>query len=136
MLTKLHEAIILIFMLAAFIFGRMSVSVPQTAVTDEVKNNHTVVTTVTTKSPTGDIKTIRTIDSTTKKIDRIIQPTESNKSHRLTNLSLLAGYDFMSIRHLTPTYGLGVSREVLGPVTIGAYGFTSGLIGISVGVNF
>ncbi len=134
MLAKLHEAIILAFMVAAFILGRMSVSVPQVDVTDQVKNNHTVVTTITTKSPTGDIKTTRTVDSITK--SKTTEKSPSPPAKKPLNVSALAGYDFSSPRSLSPIYGISVNKEVLGPLTVGAYGLTNGIIGVSIGVNF
>lgn len=133
MLAKIHEAVILLFMVAAFVLGRMSVPTPQQT---EVKNDHTVTEIVTIRQPNGEVKTTKKIDSTIKSTEKSTVPALSNKSQKLTNLSLLAGYDFSSPRHLVPVYGLGVTREVLAPVTLGAYGLTNGIVGLSIGVNF
>lgn len=37
---------------------------------------------------------------------------------------------------LIPIYGISVSKEVFGPFTVGAFGYTSGMVGLSVGINF
>jgi len=37
---------------------------------------------------------------------------------------------------LTPTFGVHVSRRVLGPVSAGAFGLSSGDVGLSIGLNF
>jgi hypothetical protein len=37
---------------------------------------------------------------------------------------------------LTPVYGVSVSKQVLGPATVGAFALTNGVVGVSIGVNF
>lgn len=50
------------------------------------------------------------------------------------NVSVLAGVD--SLNSFKPIYGLSVSKQFVGPVTIGLFGFTDSRIGVSLGVNF
>lgn len=35
-----------------------------------------------------------------------------------------------------PIYGISASKEVLGPITVGVFGLTNGLVGVSIGFNF
>ncbi len=98
-----------------------------------VKNNiQTVVHTVTL--PNG------SVDSTTTIIDHS-QRTETDTKQSVAyqnptlNVSVLVANDF-SIRAIKPIYGVSVTKEVLGPITVGAFGLTSGTVGLSVGLNF
>ena len=50
------------------------------------------------------------------------------------NVSALVAIDHLT--DLTPKYGISVSKEFLGPVTIGAFGLTNGTIGVSLGIDF
>lgn len=45
----------------------------------------------------------------------------------------MAGWDFS---RGVVVYGAGVDRRVVGPVSIGAWGLSSGVVGVSVGVTF
>lgn len=45
----------------------------------------------------------------------------------------MAGIDF---RTSTIVYGAGVDTRLLGPVWVGAYGYTNGYVGLSVGLSF
>lgn len=51
------------------------------------------------------------------------------------NVSALVANDF-STSIIRPVYGVSVSKEVLGPVTVGVFGLTSGVVGVSLGLNF
>ncbi len=57
--------------------------------------------------------------------------TKQNIGRSKVNLSALVGTDFTS-----PAYGLHVSKEFLGPITLGAWGLTNKTVGLSVGLNF
>lgn len=52
----------------------------------------------------------------------------------IINISALAGLD--TGRGFVPTYGISASKELIGPITVGAFGLTNGTIGVSVGLNF
>lgn len=102
------------------------------------KDTHTVTTI--TKKPDGTIT--ETIDKTTETksqekdqiishVDQTVTPPKQSK----LNISVLGANDF-NRGILIPTYGLSVSKEVLGPVTIGVFGLMNGVVGISVGLDF
>lgn len=137
--TKYKVIISIVVVLVAFAFGRYSApKVPDShTVTDTTKevNKDTHKTTVVTKTPDG--KEVTTIvedtttksDSDTKKDQTVTAPKTS-----LINISALAGLDIG--RGFIPTYGISASKELIGPVTVGAFGLTNGTIGLSIGINF
>lgn len=107
------------------------------------KNTHKVTKTVTIKAKDGSSTTTVTTDTTTevKDIDKKESETlkksktvTDTKSAGKLNISLLASYDLMNPK--VPAVGLSVSKEVLGPVTAGVWGLNSGIIGISIGLDF
>jgi len=50
------------------------------------------------------------------------------------NVSALVGTDPMN--SFKPLYGFSVSKQFIGPVTIGLWGLTNSTVGISLGLNF
>lgn len=139
-MTRIQEAIVLALMVCSFAFGylahRSAAPVEVKDQITEVKDNHTVVTTVTSKQANGDIKVIKTIDSATKLKETDKKDTVAPASSPKWNVSAMAGYDFTKPKDLVPIYGVSVNRQVLGPFTIGAYGMTDGIIGLSIGASF
>jgi hypothetical protein len=134
------------FATGRFFAGKSEVKTEQkiaeNKVVDQDKDTHTHTVTVTTKAKDGTTKITQTQDSDTidvKDTDTIIQsdtktdtiPPKTN----LTNVSALVGNNFGN-GLFAPVYGVSVTHQVLGPFTVGAYGLTSGIIGVSVGVNF
>lgn len=129
--------------LVAFAFGRYSApkipdSTSKSETTKEInKDTDTHKTTTVTETPDGkkvttitedtEIKANSTTD--TKKSEVITAPKTS-----LINISALAGLD--TSRGFVPTYGISASKEFIGPITLGTFGLTNGVIGVSVGVNF
>lgn len=83
--------------------------------------------------PDGTKETTTIIDSKSDTKQNSLQKTPTNASK--TNISLLVANDFSS-NLLKPIYGISVTKEVLGPFTIGAFGFTDGTLGVSVGFSF
>lgn len=53
---------------------------------------------------------------------------------KTVNVSALVGYSLSTFP--VPIYGISVSKELLGPVTVGVFGLTNGIVGISLGINF
>lgn len=106
----------------------------------EIKAVHTKKTVVETKKPDGTITFITTVDQTvgdtkteTDAKKEILQ--ETTKDIRKTfNISVIGANDFS--RSPALTYGLSVSKEVLAPITIGAFGLRNGVIGLSIGLDF
>ena len=105
-----------------------------TAVTD-AKVTKKKTTTVVTKKPDGTTSTETSVTETngatktTKGETRKVAATE-----RKNAINALVGVDIG--KAFVPVYGVSYTREVLGPVTLGAYGLTNGTIGVSIGVNF
>lgn len=79
------------------------------------------------KSPDGTVKTIRTITEDTSS-------TKTEIKNKTTNISALIGTD--TTDKFKPIYGVSASKELIGSMTVGAFGLTNGVIGVSVGVNF
>lgn len=136
-------------LLLSFAFGRYSNQQPevsdQTAIEkidqkQTEQEDHTTTVIIHTKDPSGTEKTVTTInnniDTKTKDTDKTtIEETKTvtPQKQNLWNVSAMAG---VSVNDFVPVYGAQVSKQVLGPISVGAFGFTSGLFGVSVGVSF
>lgn len=90
------------------------------------------------------IKTVRLPngqeETTTTVVDHTITKDTASKTAVVVkaptiNVSALVANDF-STGSLKPLYGISVSKELLGPITVGAFGLTNGTIGLSLGINF
>lgn len=143
---------ILVVAAVAFASGRYSAPAGETktvTIHDQVKseedlkkNIHTVTQTTTVKEPTGETKVTTTTDtvattddikSKTEVKDETVKTITAPKGGQVT-VSALAG---MSIHQVgTPVYGVAVTKQFIGPIAIGAFGFNNGLIGVSAGVSF
>lgn len=120
----------LVAVLLALIIGYIAGKHSQVDVVKTQESNTTHTTIKTVRDKAGREKTVTIIDSKTeKKAEVQIKPGPK------TNVSALVGNDF-SKSLPKPLYGINVSREFLGPVTIGAFGLTNGVLGVSVGLNF
>lgn len=103
-------------------------------VTKEVVKTDIQTVTHTVTQPGG------VIETTTTTIDRT-QRTETSKNSTVVakrstiNVSALVANDF-STGSLKPLYGVSVSKEVIGQITVGAFGLTNGTLGLSLGLNF
>lgn len=140
-----------VLILVAFAGGRysnrgVSVTSDSTTKTDLIvnqdKNTHTVTTTIQEKQPTGAVKTVTTVDTVTDTKTTAQKDTDKTKVETITpaktsliNVSALVANDF-SRGLLVPTYGVSVNKELIGPITLGAFGLTSGIVGVSIGLNF
>lgn len=60
---------------------------------------------------------------------------KSRSSDKVTILAL-GGVNVLSIDRNQVQYGLSVSRPILGPITVGLWGLSSGVGGLGVGVTF
>jgi hypothetical protein len=136
-------------LLAAFAAGRYSATPPPSSVKETTKtdttvneatNTHTKTTVTETKKPDGTDVTVTVTDQVANNIinekqnsNSSLQQTVSSKSK--FNISVLGANDF-SRGLMIPTYGLSVSKEIVGPVTVGAFGLMNGTVGISVGLDF
>ena len=140
-----------ILIVTAFAFGRYSnTTKPSTSVTqtnnltdnkDENKQTHTVTTTVTEKEPTGATKITETQDTiVSDEIQDEKHDQETDKTvitqpqAKKLNISALVSPGFES--GIRMAYGASINKEVLGPITIGAFGLTNGVVGLSIGLDF
>jgi hypothetical protein len=151
MSIKIKIIVSIVVVLSTFAAGRFSVQKPTVKTTvatqtdthiDEKKDTHTITTTTTKKEPNGETDTIQVVDMTTKvhdlenqQADTQIQQTIIPPKTNTLNISGLVGNDFTK-GLLAPTYGVSVTKQVLGPMTVGAWGLTNGTIGLSIGLNF
>jgi hypothetical protein len=143
--TKIIGAVVLLAI--AFASGRYSVQSPTVKLkeslvavtqTNTEKTDHKKV--VIDKKPDGEVTTTITDDTATDtqktsdvttKVSETITPSKVGT----LNISALGALDFSS-RLPVPTYGLSITKEVLGPVTVGAFGLMNGVAGVSVGISF
>lgn len=103
----------------------------------DTRQTHEHIETVVSKAPDGSsVETITkdvVIDSdrqkTTQKQSSVVVEAVKPK----INLSVLGGYDIN--RHET-LYGASASKEILGPVTLGVFGLSNSIVGVSVGIGF
>lgn len=107
--------------------------------TETERAKHKETTTVTKELPDGTKETTTKItedsnthrDSTTVK-DSQTQTTKEYGGSR-TSLYALGG---INVTTGLPTYGGGASRQVLGPISAGAFFLTPGIVGVSLGLEF
>lgn len=162
MSTKYKVIAGVVAIIVAFGFGRWSApqsvkTETKTAETDtsktdtekEVeKHKHTSTTTTDVTKPDGtkEHTTTTTEDTDNVKKDKQVAETDKTKStetskevtksaSRLT-LSALAGAKLSLSSPVTPIYGGMVSKDVFGPISVGAFGLSSGVGGIAVGISF
>lgn len=100
----------------------------------EVVHNDIQTVVHTVKLSSGEVDTTTTTTDHTQRIETDSKTAMIMKSSTI-NVSGLVANDF-SKGLLVPVYGISVSKEFLGPITVGAFGLTSGTIGLSVGINF
>ena len=111
----------------------------ETKVDETVKTDtHQRETITEKKSPDGSSTVVTVIDTVKDQVDNKDSDTKSQtvtvKGGSKINLSALVG---TSIHDLgIPLYGISVSKEFVGPLTLGVFGLTNGTIGLSVGINF
>lgn len=113
--------------------------------TDRNKHKETIVTEVVHPDGTKETTTRTIEDSTTNKKtdtetrDELSQSQSSSKetvySSSKVTVSALAGVSLTDFSR-PPVYGGSVSKPVLGPITVGFFGLTSGVVGTSLGLSF
>lgn len=87
------------------------------------KPDGTKITEETVTESTGETETVKT--ETKEKIE-----TKGPK----TSVQVLAGFDLQKTP--TPVYGVAAQRELIGPISVGAFGLTNGTVGVTLGVSF
>lgn len=148
MTNKVKLGIVIVILLGTFAAGRYSAqSATVSAKTDttiaedkkSVQDKHKETTTVTEKKPDGTTKTVTKVTEDTETKKQTDTDTVSHTQQTVTpvkaslNISGLVGLDLPS---QLPVYGVSINKQVLGPMTVGAYGLTNGVVGISIGLNF
>ena len=150
--TKTIIIVSIVALLTAFAFGRWSApekvkiqTIEVEKKTDDKKVNiddHKVTTITETDKPDGtkvkttiisdnrntkitDKKTDDTTTTTTKEIDR---------STSKVTISALAAMNVTKFG--LPIYGASVTKSILGPITVGAFGLQNGTVGMSLGLSF
>lgn len=161
MTTRVKAVIAAVALLGAYGAGRWA---SPTKVVTKVKTVQVVKTIDTSRSslnrdrhvktvvhfvrlPNGTVEKTTTItqDSQTKTkrqtADRELSVDQTDKSKHVTyavpslTVSLLGGVS-VSTPIPTPVYGLSVSKRVIGPIGIGAWGLNNGTVGLSAGITF
>lgn len=112
---------------------------------DTSRNKHQETTTVEVKKPDGTIEktTKTTTDTETKKEEHTVDTTEKQSDTTTTKYignngftaSVLAGGDLSALSSGW-IFGGEVSRPVLGPVRVGAWGLSNKTAGVSLGLTF
>lgn len=135
-IQRLILIILIVFIVSAalteYYFPR--VNTKTVTVDHEVIKNNIVTVVKTVKLPNGETDTTST--TTDNSIKAVTDSTDKTVvAQPKLNVSALVANDF-SRGLLVPTYGVSVSKQVLGPFTVGGFGLTNGTIGLSIGVNF
>lgn len=126
-----QKAILLVLaIIISFAFGRYSVKQID-KVEDVEEHKDTRIVTVIIEKPSGEKVTTVTEETNT---DTTIHTDLKINKRSTFNVSGLIGTD--AFHNFQPIYGISVSKELIGPITIGAYGMTNGIVGLSVGINF
>lgn len=140
-----------VLIITAFAFGRFSVQKPtvKTQMTqqtnqkkDQKSDTHKQIVIVDQKQSNGaetkttTINEVKDSDTTTNTQSQTqIKQTVTPPKTQTLNISVLGTEDFSKGLN-APTYGISVNKEVLGPVTVGAFGLMSGVVGVSIGLDF
>lgn len=147
MVKATHVEILLVFTALLFFgLGRFSIAPPNIKTTEiltedikkEKDQDKHIVTIITKDCSTGKETTTITEDDTirekeTKRVVDQLYESVTQQTRKTLNISGLAGLDTLDKRLV---YGASINKEVLGPVTLGAYGLTNGVLGLSIGINF
>lgn len=113
----------------------------ETTTTEVTHPDGTKETTTKTVQDTGTEKKTEVVthndqDNSTSKstlIEKSVDGTQKGKLH----VSLLGAMNIAHGLNLdSPDYGAAVSKDVLGPVSVGLFGLKSGILGASVGLSF
>jgi hypothetical protein len=138
-------------LLAAFAFGRYSVSQPkvvtkETIATDDKKKEdtqtHTVTKTVIVEAPGGAKTTTTVVDTQVNDKVQDDDLTHETLSQTVTpakvgtlNVSALASTN-VNNPSAGLAYGMSVTKAFIGPINAGLWGLNNGTLGVSIGINF
>ena len=147
--TKTKVILVSAGLIISFASGRYSVSKPEISTNtkadttlqqevDKQLNTQTVI--VYEKAKDGTEKTTETITDLSRE-ETVAKEKESeaqvttvtppkNNQYRV---DVLAG---IGITNPYPVYGASVSKQFIGPISLGAWGLSNGTVGLSIGVSF
>lgn len=111
--------------------------------TDEEKKKHQTIIITETKHPDGTVTKVTKIVNNTKETkhetDDTRKETDDKKiverSQSSLHLSALGGVQ-LSNGIPNMVYGGHISKEIIGPISIGIFGFTNSTFGASIGLSF
>ena len=156
MTTKQIIIIGAVTLVTAFAFGRWSAPTKTKIVTETVtvekevektktdKNEHKKITRTKITHPDGTSTTTTTVTDDTSTQTDASKTTDTSTDTKSTT-EITRGNDKVTISALAamnvtspgiPIYGAAVTKPILGPITVGAFGFQNGLVGASVGLTF
>lgn len=132
----MKNKVLLVIGILLFASGFFAAKYKYSQATDKTKTedkDHTITKIIEHKHKDGSSDTVTVIDDkkSHKETEIHTKPIDTSK----LNLSVLAANDF-SQSIVKPVYGLSISKELIGPITLGLFGFTDRRMGISIGVNF
>lgn len=151
--TKQKATIALIAIVAAFAFGRFSapekikietkiVEVERKTSESETDRHKESTTTEVTRPDGTKEKTTTTTEDTNRKS---ASTDDTNKNTEITKevtksgspvtIQALAAVNVTSLA-APIDYGMSISRPLLGPITVGIFGFSSGKVGFGIGLTF
>lgn len=140
-IVYVYAAVVLVGAYAADRYFARPKTTTQVITTDTTKKTETKQRTHTTIVKRPDGTEVTTVDTTTdtttderehsREVTKVVESSQNKKN---LNVSLLVSYDLTQPG--IPDIGISVSKEIIGPVTVGAWGMRSGVVGLSVGINF
>lgn len=135
LINEIILGVVLAFLIAAgaYQLGKHSVVIEVDKTKQVDKDIHSKTVKVKTKLPSGEETTTTTIVKDTSIESSEAVHTEVKPTPK-TNVSLLVGAE--TKLPIVPLYGISVTREVLGPITVGAFGMSNSTVGVSLGVDF
>lgn len=105
--------------------------------TETEKDKHKETTTVTTEKPDGTKTTeTKTTEDTTNHRTSDTTKTSDSDTTKTYGGSKTGIYALGGLSGGIPTYGLAVTRQLLGPISVGGWALTNGTIGVSLGLEF
>jgi len=120
----------LLALAVAFAFGRYTAP-KQPKEVEIVKVKDTKVVTQVIKNPDGTVITTTTNEThSNTSVDK-----KSAAVLPSWKVDALAGVDTTNVKGGI-VYGVGVSKQFIGPVSLGVWGLTNGVVGASVGITF
>ena len=147
MTSKNLFILIVVIAIGGFIAGRSTAPVKIHEVTTEVVKQHEQqdsdskkhITIIETTQPDGSKRKVTEVNQETK-TDTTVQTDTNIKRESTTTFSagsihiqgLIGGY----IPFSAPIYGLSVSKQFIGPLSIGIWGLSDKTVGVSVGITF